>query len=207
MNTKKYNCLIAFANHYKITQQIDGDKEYARKIDKDTAKRIMEGPDAPPKVLLFVTENDPEKEHWLMKYQPDVYPVHQSCGDSILSYMDTSFPLKVSNGKIMLPPPGVKDLAHFDPYKTVFFFTGKYHLIKNNELVEVHDNEAEDLLKSKQYLIWNIGGANQEPDPLPETCPAAVSINLIPKNSIAELLTIAFNINYKISILKSLPKN
>lgn len=99
---------------------------------------------------------------------------------------------------------GVELLKSCDPYKTIYYFDSKYHIVKNEWLTEIPSDEAETLLITKKYALWNLGNP---PGELPDTCPEIVFATIPLDCSTEYFLATLFHIKYRESITNSITKN
>jgi len=60
-------------------------------------------------------------------------------------------------------------IKSLNPERTLFYFDGLYHIVKNDWLTEIPAAEAEQCLKSPQWDLWNLGNPAEA---LPENCPS-----------------------------------
>ena len=99
----------------------------------------------------------------------------------------------------------IKFLKGSDPFQTVYFFDARYHVVKDGWLKEISSDEAEAMLRTKEFALWNMG--NPAPGNLPDSCPEVV-FSTIPLDCSPELfLANLFDIKYKESILNNVTKN
>ena len=108
-------------------------------------------------------------------------------------------------------------IENFDPFRTVFFYEGKYHALVHDESIphpfikdwclEISDVEAEEKLRNPEWdlwILWNSDGTAPKP---PESCPSWLLISIHVVGNIEDFIQLYFDIHRKETIVKCLTKN
>jgi hypothetical protein len=98
-----------------------------------------------------------------------------------------------------------KDLIlNLNPEKTIFYFDGLYHTVKNDWLTEIPAEEAERNLGSNEFDLWNLGNPA---GPLPDCCPSFIYKNIDVIGSVGQFLQIVFDLYCKKFIINKIGIN
>lgn len=91
--------------------------------------------------------------------------------------------------------PGKELLKEANIYRTIYFFGGAYHLIKDRVLTEISNDEAENLLRTENLMLWNIG--SPIPGKFPDTCPEVLCVSFSVEGlTVPEFLQHLFNLKF-----------
>ena len=98
-----------------------------------------------------------------------------------------------------------KDLIKYlNLEKTIFYFDGTYHAVKNDWLTEIPAEEAEQDLNSHEFDLWNLGNP---PGALPKSCPSYICTYININAPAGQFLQLVFDLHYKEQIINKTSTN